>query len=542
MGQNGKSEMSDGINTTEGFDEHGQQPSPCVMVIFGASGDLTKRKLIPALCNLAKEKLLSPQFAVIGFSYDAMTTDAFRTQLSKDVKEFSSEPVDAKLWDWFLERIYYVQGDFQDSAAYEKLRAQIAVVEKNHSTQGNRFFYLAVSPKFFAPVAKQLGQAGLTQEQDGKWARVIVEKPFGRDLNSAKELNRELKQILNEQQIYRIDHYLGKETVQNLMVFRFANSIAEPLWNRNFIDSVQITAAETVGVEQRGGFYETAGALRDMVPNHLFQLLSLTAMEPPISFDADAVRDKQAEILHAVQVPSPEDVLTHAVRGQYGEGIAGQERLLAYRNEAKVSPTSNTETYVALKLQIDTWRWSGVPFYLRTGKRLPRRATEIAIQFRRSPIVLFRKTKIADLQTNRLVIHIQPDEGISLRFGAKVPGPVMRLGLVNMEFDYARDFGSSHSTGYERLLYDCMMGDATLFQRADMVEAGWKVIQPVLDAWKALPAQGFPNYAAGSWGPAEADELLAKDGRSWRKIGEDQSSSEPRHVPETAGRATAGVR
>jgi glucose-6-phosphate 1-dehydrogenase len=398
-----------------------------------------------------------------------------------------------------------------------------------------------VSPKFFAPVAKQLGQAGLTQELDGKWARVIVEKPFGRDLDSAKELNGELKQILNEQQIYRIDHYLGKETVQNLMVFRFANSIAEPLWNRNFIDSVQITAAETVGAEQRGAFYETAGALRDMVPNHLFQLLSLTAMEPPISFDADAVRDKQAEILHAVQVPSPEDVITTAVRGQYGEGFAGEERLLAYRNEAKVSPASNTETYVALKLQVDNWRWSGVPFYLRTGKRLPRRATEIAIQFRRPPFVLFRKTKIADLQTNQLVVHIQPDEGISLRFGAKVPGPVMQLGLVNMEFDYARDFGRSHNTGYERLLHDCMIGDATLFQRADMVEAGWKVIQPVLDAWKAVPAEQFPNYAAGTWGPAESDELLARDGRAWRTIGKEQLSSEPSEVPATQGRATAGM-
>ena len=526
---------------TEIVQEQGQQGSPCVMVIFGASGDLTKRKLIPALCNLAKDRLLSPQFAVIGFSYDSMTTEAFRAQLSKDIKEFAPEPVDSNLWDWFLERIYYVQGDFQDSAAYEKLKAQIAAAEKAHSTQGNRFFYLAVSPKFFAPVAKQLGQAGLTQELDGKWARVIVEKPFGRDLDSAKELNRELKQILNEQQIYRIDHYLGKETVQNLMVFRFANSIAEPLWNRNFIDSVQITAAETVGVEQRGAFYETAGALRDMVPNHLFQLLSLTAMEPPISFDADAVRDKQAEILHAVQVPNPEDVATTAVRGQYGEGLVGGERLPAYRNETKVPPTSNTETYVALKLQVDNWRWSGVPFYLRTGKRLQRRATEIAIQFRRPPFVLFRKTKIADLQTNQLVIHIQPDEGISLRFGAKVPGPVMQLGLVNMEFDYERDFGRSHNTGYERLLHDCMIGDATLFQRADMVEAGWKVIQPVLDAWKAVPAERFPNYAAGSWGPAEANELLARDGRAWRMIGKEQLSSEPSGVPATLGRATAGM-
>jgi glucose-6-phosphate 1-dehydrogenase len=521
--------------------EQGQHASPCVMVIFGASGDLTKRKLIPALCNLAQGKLLSSQFAIIGFSYDSITTEAFRAQLSKDINEFASEPVDAKLWDWLLQRIYYVQGDFQDAAAYERLKQQIAAAEKAHSTQGNRFYYLAVSPKFFAPVVKQLGQAGLVQESDGKWARVIVEKPFGRDVDSAKELNRELKQILNEQQIYRIDHYLGKETVQNLMVFRFANSIAEPLWNRNFIDSVQITAAETVGVEHRGGFYETVGALRDMVPNHLFQLLSLTAMEPPISFDADAVRDKQAEVLHAVQSLSPEEVLTSAVRGQYGEGIAGDERSLAYRQEPNVSPSSYTDTYVALKLHIDTWRWAGVPFYLRTGKRLPQRATEIAIQFRRSPIVLFRKTKIADLQTNRLVIHIQPDEGISLRFGAKVPGPVMRLGLVNMEFDYARDFGNSHSTGYERLLYDCMIGDATLFQRADMVEAGWNVIQPVLDVWKALPAQRFPNYAAGSWGPAEADELLARDGRAWRTIGEEHVSSEPSEVPATVGRATAGA-
>jgi glucose-6-phosphate 1-dehydrogenase len=491
---------------------------------------------------LAKDKLLSPQFAMIGFSFDSLTTETFRAQLSKDIREFAPDALDDKVWGWFLERIYYVQGDFQDPAAYEKLRQQIVAAEKAHSTGGNRFFYLAVAPKFFAPVAKQLGQAGLTQEADGKWSRVIVEKPFGRGVDSAKELNRDLKTILTEQQIYRIDHYLGKETVQNLMVFRFANSIAEPLWNRQFIDSVQITAAETVGVEQRGGYYETSGALRDMVPNHLFQLLSLTAMEPPISFDADAVRDKQAEILHAVQVPSPEDVKNMAVRGQYGEGMEGSERLPAYRSEPKVTPTSNTETFAALRLEIDNWRWSGVPFYLRTGKHLARRATEIAIQFRRAPFVLFRKTKIADLETNRLVIHIQPDEGISLRFGAKVPGPVMQLGLVNMEFDYARDFGSDHNTGYERLLYDCMIGDATLFQRADMVEAGWRVIQPVLDAWSAAPAGNFPNYAAGSWGPKEADELLARDGRSWRTIGEEKASAEPSAIPATAGRATAGVR
>src|SRR5579864_6351380 len=514
---------------------------PCVMVIFGASGDLTKRKLIPALCNLAQAKALPQNFAIIGFSSNPMSTDAFRSQLTQSINQYATNPVSPEIWNWFLERIYYVSGNFEDPEAYSRLKQQIEAVDKDHQTQGNRFFYLAVAPRFFSEIIRQLGTAGLVQEEADHWRRVIIEKPFGHDLDSARKLNREIKQVLDEGQIYRIDHYLGKETVQNLLVFRFSNSIAEPLWSRAYIDHVQITAAETVGVEHRGGYYETSGALRDMVPNHLFQLLSLTAMEPPISFDADAVRDKQAEILHAVQVPEPEDVMSMAVRGQYGQGATGAERLPAYRTEPMVSAGSNTETYAALRLEIDTWRWAGVPFYLRTGKRLPQRATEIAIQFRRSPIVLFRKTKIADLQTNRLVIHIQPDEGISLRFGAKVPGPVMQLGLVNMEFDYARDFGRSHSTGYERLMYDCMMGDATLFQRADMVEAGWRVIQPVLDAWSAAPAKGFPNYAAGSWGPEESDELLARDGRAWRTIGQDHPSSEPSEVPAAQGRATAGA-
>jgi len=354
---------------------------------------------------------------------------------------------------------------------------------------------------------------------------VIVEKPFGHDLESAIQLNKELKEILSEKQIYRIDHYLGKETVQNVMVFRFANSIIEPLWNRTYIDHVQITAAETVGVEHRGTFYETAGALRDMVPNHLFQLLTLTAMEPPISFEADAVRDKQAEILHAIQMPTPEEVLQNMVRGQYGEGVIDGEPVPAYRSEPNVAPNSNTETLVALKLKIDNWRWGDVPFYLRTGKRLARRVTEIAISFRRTPFMLFRKTPIKDPRTNQLVIHIQPGEGISLRFGAKVPGSIMKLGLVNMDFDYLRDFGTSHSTGYERLLYDCMIGDATLFQRADMVEAGWSVIQPLLDVWKALPARGFPNYPSGSWGPQEADELLERDGRAWRDLEAEEFST-----------------
>ena len=495
------------------------------MVIFGASGDLTKRKLLPALANLAQEGLLSRQFAIVGFSFDSYNTESFRAHLTEDVKQFEAHPVDAALWQWFMERTYYVQGDFKDPAAYQRLQAQIAEADAKHGTQGNLFHYLAVAPGFFAEIVRQLGQIGLTHEENGRWTRVIVEKPFGHDLESAKQLNKDLKQILNEKQIYRIDHYLGKETVQNLLVFRFANSMIEPVWNRTYIDHVQITAAESVGVEHRGGFYETAGALKDMVPNHLFQLLTLTAMEPPISFEADAVRDKQAEILHALQTPTPEEVLRNMVRGQYGEGHINGEQASAYREEPNVARESNTETFVALKLQIDNWRWGDVPFYLRTGKRLCKRVTEIAIQFRRTPFTLFRRTPIKDPRPNRLVIHIQPDEGISWRFAAKVPGSVMKLGLVNMDFDYARDFGTSHSTGYERLLYDCMMGDATLFQRADMVEAGWAAIEPVIDVWKALPARGFPNYPAGSWGPAEADELMTRDQREWRQIENDDETA-----------------
>ena len=499
----------------ENINGAGHAAGPCVMVIFGASGDLAKRKLIPALCNLAQADLLSREFAIVGFASSPISTETFRAQLSEDIKNYATAPIDPQLWEWFLERIYYVPGNFQDADAYRRLSEQIEIVDKEHGTQGNRFFYLAVAPRFFSEIVRQLGTANLTREEDGRWSRVIIEKPFGHDLDSARKLNREIKEVLKEQQIYRIDHYLGKETVQNVLVFRFSNSIAEPLWNRSFIDHVQITAAETVGVEHRGGYYETSGALRDMIPNHLFQLLSLTAMEPPISFEADAVRNKQAEVLQAIQPPTPEDVLRNMVRGQYGNG---GPNLNAYRNEPDVDPESNTETFVALKLSIDNWRWGGVPFYLRTGKRMPKRTTEIAIQFRRTPFVLFRNTTVKDLETNRLVIHIQPDEGISLQFGAKIPGPVMNVGPVNMNFDYLSNFGKPASTGYERLFYDCMMGDATLFQRADMVEAGWKVIQPVLDVWKALPGRDFPNYGAGSWGPEAAIELMARDGREWRSI------------------------
>jgi glucose-6-phosphate 1-dehydrogenase len=491
---------------------------PCVMVICGASGDLTKRKLIPALYNLAKAKFLSRDFAVIGFARKELTTEQFRQQLTEDVKKFATSSVEPEVWDWFLQRIYYLSGDLKNPKTYEKLKDLLSQVSKTHNARGNYFYYLSVAPVFFGEIVRQLGAAGLVREENGQWRRVIIEKPFGRDLESARALNAEIKEVLHEHQIYRIDHYLGKETVQNILVFRFGNGIFEPIWNRRYIDNIQITAAETVGVEQRGGYYETSGALRDMVPNHLFQLVSLTAMEPPSSFQANAVRDEQAKILVAIQPPSPEEVLTKTVRGQYGNGLLGNEPAPAYRSEPNVAPDSTIDTFVAMKLTIDNWRWADVPFYIRTGKRLGKRATEIAIQFRRVPFVLFRNTPVERLHSNRLVLHLQPEEGITLQFGAKIPGPIMNVGEVTMDFNYEDYFGKTPSTGYERLLYDCMCGDATLFQRADMVEAGWSVITPVLDVWKALPPRSFPNYASGSWGPKEADELLQREGRQWRTI------------------------
>jgi glucose-6-phosphate 1-dehydrogenase len=488
------------------------------MVIFGAAGDLTRRKLIPALYNLASEQLLSREFAVVGLARAQMTTEEFRAKVSEDMKQFATGPVDSDLWEWFVRRMHYVSGNFNDPAAYEQLKATLEKVDKDHSTHGNYFFYLATAPNYFGSVIESLGKAGLLTESNGKWRRVIVEKPFGRDLESARALNHQIQNVLEEKQIYRIDHYLGKETVQNILAFRFANGIFEPIWNRRYIDHVQISVAETVGVEQRGSYYDESGALRDMVPNHIMQLISLTAMEPPISFQADAVRDEQAKILHAIQPLSSEEVLTKTVRGQYGEGIVAGQRIPAYRSEPDVPPDSRTETFVAMKLQIDNWRWADVPFYLRTGKALPVRNTHIVIQFRRAPFVLFRDTPVENLMPNQLVLHIQPEEGISLRFAAKTPGPVMRLGGVDMNFEYADYFGVTPSTGYERLLHDCMIGDATLFQRADMVEAGWSVVNPVLDVWKALPPRHFPNYAAGTWGPKEADDLMERDGRRWRNF------------------------
>ncbi len=501
----------------EATQHQGRPGDPCAMVIFGASGDLTKRKLIPALYNLAKDNLLSREFALVGFARNEMSSQEFRDKLSSEIPEFATTTIDPALWNWFAERLYYVPGEFGDPAAFARLSAQLDEIKKKHGTGGNCFYYLATAPAFFSAIVNQLGAAGLVKEEEGQWRRVIIEKPFGRNYDTACTLNRDIRTVLREKQIYRIDHYLGKETVQNILVFRFSNGIFEPIWNRRYIDHVQITVAETVGVESRGGYYETAGAMRDMVPNHIFQLISLMAMEPPVSFDADVVRDEQAKILKAIPPMAPEEVLTRTVRGQYGEGLNENHKMAAYRSEPDVSPSSKTETYVALKLFVDNWRWADVPFYLRTGKRMPKRVTEVSIQFKRAPFLLFRQTSVERLTPNRLVLMLQPDEGISLSFGAKVPGPLVRMGNVKMDFHYKDYFGTTPSTGYERLLYDCMLGDATLFQRSDMVETAWGVVAPIQDVWDALPPRKFPNYPAGAWGPAEADELLERDKRAWSR-------------------------
>ena len=500
----------------------GSPPStgPCAMVIFGGTGDLTARKLFPALYNLVKSKLLSADFAILGVGRNDYTREQYQQIMGDNLQKFATSTVDPKLHAWLMERVYYIGGEFHDPGLYTRVAQALAEVDKDCNTRGNYFFYLATSPAFFGDIVEHLGASGLACEKDDHWRRVVFEKPFGNDLDSAKALNRQVSKVLTERQIFRIDHYLGKETVQNILVFRFSNGIFEPIWNRRYIDHIQIMVAETVGVEKRGGYFDMAGTLRDMVPNHLFQLVSLTTMEPPISFNSTAVHDEQAKILHALQPFSEEDVLHCTVRGQYGAGTVKGERVPAYRAEEGVPADSKTETFVALRLMIDNWRWAGMPFYLRTGKRLAVRHTEIAIQFKRAPLVLFRDTPINSLDANQLIIRIAPDEGISLRFGAKIPGAQMRVGEVEMDFNYSDYFGTTANTGYEVLLYDGIMGDQTLYQRADMVEAGWKVVDPVLDVWKALAARNFPNYSAGSWGPAEATDIIARDGRSWRKIKE----------------------
>jgi glucose-6-phosphate 1-dehydrogenase len=491
-----------------------RRADPCLLVIFGAGGDLTQRKLMPALYNLHCHALLPERFAILGVALKELDDASFRERLKVDLRSFATLDVTPAAWSDLERRLYYVRGDFEDAATYRKLARRIEELERTHSTRGNILFYLATPPSAFAEVVGHLGGAGLTQSATG-WRRVVVEKPFGHDLDSARTLNRALRKDLAEEQIFRIDHYLGKETVQNLLVFRFANGLFEPIWNRHYIDDVQMTVAEELGVEARGGYYESAGALRDMIQTHLFQLMSLVAMEPPSTLEGEAVRNEKAKLLDAVKVMDAAEAARSAVRGQYGEGVVHGEKVPAYRSEPKVSPSSSTETYAAVKLVIDNWRWAGVPFYLRSGKRLARRDSEIVINFRRPPLRLFKQAGVPELSSNRLVIHVQPEEGIELTFKAKVPGPFIRLKTVQLAFNY-REFGERGiATGYERLLHDVMIGDSTLFHREDMVEAAWKIAMPILELWESQPPRDFPNYAAGTWGPKAALELLERDQRRW---------------------------
>ena len=496
---------------------------PCAMVIFGATGDLTRRKLLPALYRLTQQRLIPNEFAILGTARQPLSDDEFRSQMQAALTEFGSDDsLDESIWQSFAKRIFYIAGDLNDAGLYAKIKTKVEEIDKEFDTQGNRIFYLATAPDFFGPIAKQLGDAELARPNTktgtkGKpWTRIIVEKPFGRDLESARALNKTLAAAFDESQIYRIDHYLGKETVQNLLVFRFANSIFEPLWNRQYIDHIQITNAETIGVEGRGGYYEKAGALRDMIQNHVFQVTSLIAMEPPASLSANGVRDEKIKAMQSVRSLPADQIDEFAVRGQYGPGTVLGDTVPGYREEPGVDPNSSTETFAALKLYLDNWRWAGVPFYIRSGKHLQKHITEIAIQFKEVPHRLFTESD-SPLQANVLVIRIQPNEGISLRFAAKLPGQAMRIRSVNMDFRYGSSFGVKPPEAYERLLLDCMLGDSTLYARRDMVERGWEIVTPILEAWKK-PAPDFPNYEAGSWGPPASFELIQRDGREWRKL------------------------
>lgn len=491
---------------------------PCIVVIFGASGDLAKRKLLPALYRLVQERLLPAEFAIIGLARTQMSSDEFRARMKEAVVEFSeAKRVDEEVWNSFAQGLHYLTADINNPDDYEKLAALLAQVDSERGTQGNRLFYLSVAPKFYAEAVKQLGEHGLAKPQDRGWVRVIVEKPFGTDLESARELNRELLKYLDEQQIYRIDHYLGKETVQNLLVFRFANGIFEPLWNRQYIDHVQLTNAEMVGVEGRGGYYDSAGVVRDMIQNHVFQVLSLVAMEPPVNLHSEAVRDEKIKALRAARDFTVERVREECVRGQYGAGAIAGKPVPGYRQEPEVAIDSATETFAMLKMYFDNWRWAGVPFYIRSGKRLPKRVTEIAIQFKAAPLALFGEA-MEQMTPNQLIIRIQPDEGITLRFAAKVPGQTTNIRDVNMDFRYGASFGVQLAEAYERLLLDCILGDSTLYARKDMTERGWEIVMPILNEWAATKDKvDFPNYEAGTWGPKESHDLIEREGRRWRR-------------------------
>jgi glucose-6-phosphate 1-dehydrogenase len=504
-----------------------QQAGPCAMVIFGATGDLTKRLVVPALYNLSRTHVLPENFALIGVARSEDTAEGWRDGLHDTLKgfvgksgTFNADKIDEAAWERLASKMSFIQGDITTPEVYGKLRDVLAEVEKTNGTQGNVLFYLAVADRFFGPVVDQLGQAKLTEQgenKDGKprcWRRVVIEKPFGHSLDSARELNARILRTLNEDQIFRIDHFLGKDAVQSIMAFRFANGLFEPIWNRDRIDHVQITVSETVGVEKRGDFYESTGALRDMVPNHVFTLLSMVAMEPPTGFDAEAIRTKKSEVFAAMPAVSPE----RAVRGQYGAGAVLGKKAQAYRSEPGVAKDSNIETYVAMELEIDNWRWAGVPFFIRTGKNLSRRLTEIAIRFKQAPYAAFENTPVNNLRPNWLVLRIAPDEGISLQFEVKRRGQSVELAAVKMDFRYDDWFPKEQNVGYETLLYDVMTGDPTLFMRADMVEHGWRIVQPVLDAWAKEKAV-FPNYDSGSYGPEAADALVARTGnRTWRPV------------------------
>jgi len=491
-------------------------PQPCTIVIFGATGDLTHRKLVPALYNLAADGDLPPAVAIVGFARREKSDDRFRNELENASRKFSRQTVRDDIWKTFAESIFYHRSEFEDEGGYKTLAKRLDKIDKESGTRGNRLFYLAAAPDQFESILKHLKAAGLNETCKGSWARVIVEKPFGTDLPSARELNRIVRNSFTEEQTYRIDHFLGKETAQNILVLRFANAIFAPLWNTHYVDSVQITAAETLGVETRAGFYEHAGALRDMVQNHLLQLLCLVAMEPPTDLGADSIRDEKVKVIRSLRHLSRNEVAANIVRGQYTEGAIHGDPVVGYRQEQNVKPDSHTETFVALRLFIDNWRWADVPIYMRVGKRLPKSATEISVHFKKAPPVLFNK-ELCD--QNVLVIRIQPDEGISLRIHAKVPGASFRIEPVKMDFHYGTSFGKASPEAYERLLLDAMSGDATLFARRDEVEEAWAFIDPIEEAWHAKKdAPGLFFYAAGSWGPEEADDLLARDGRAWRRL------------------------